>query len=118
MAVSTLYSSPKIIMSAKIEEDLSDDEIFEAIKNSMKDLQVTSVENRVSISASLPSTTRSTPKPGLASVADVVHKEEKIDLSKLSEDEQLKLALQESEIEALSTEEQLRRALQVRISIL
>ena len=53
-----------------------------------------------------------TPKrSGLASVADMVHKDEQ-DYSGMSEEEQLKLVMALSEVDALPPEEQINRALQ------
>lgn len=82
------------IMDEPIDEDISDEEILKAIRNSMKDLQL--------------QPPASPARSGLESVADVVHK----DLSNLSEDEQFKLALEASKIEALPAEEQIKRAIE------
>ena len=110
------------MMDNLIDEDFSDEEIVNAIRDSMKDLKVSASKadpeagnHRPTVSASLPTPKRNKKlvKPGLNFVADVVHKDDKKDLSKLSEAEQLALALKQSELESLSPEEQVRRALEV-----
>ena len=47
-----------------------------------------------------------TGRSGLTSVADTIHKNDEEDLSKLSETEQLELAMRASKIESMSVEEQ------------
>merc|ERR1711962_504893 len=102
----------------RIEDDVSDEEILEAIKNSTKDQQVLAASADV-LGASTSSPVRpksgkslsKSGRSGLTSVADTIHKNDEEDLSKLSETEQLELAMRASKIESMSVEEQYQLAM-------
>jgi len=105
----------------RIEDDISDEEILEAIKNSMRDLQV-SPETVAMTSTNSPVRPKSgksmskSEKSGLTSVANVIHQKDE-DLAELSEDEQFKLAMRASKIDALSPEEQFELAMKESLAL-
>jgi len=117
-------------MDDKLEEDVSDEEILKAIRNSMRDFNIggarpkSTTQSRPTTASSITTTPKRSARPttaspitttpkrsGLAGVADMVHKDEQ-DYSGMSEEEQLKLAMSLSEVDALPPEEQINRAIQ------
>lgn len=140
--MATTIQQTKFIMdNDRIEDDISDDEIYEAIQNSLKELKVSTGAAATTSSTSSPrSKTGSNPKtysgngsntntyggsgssqnrnqnaknsPTKSGLSSVADVIHKNeDLSELSEAEQLELVMRESKIDALSPEEQYERAI-------